>query len=163
MTAEMVEYHRAMLLVGLGDRFYRAFDEALERKEPLSDLVLFLCTCISKKNEVLHILWEYTLDHPFDEQKVCDLILDDVRSRYLAGEMSRAEVVDILYRIVTALDRFWIEPWHSLTDMSYDLELWDDGLICEEVFNQCFDSWFFHGKTLDAWVIQKAYNAKNRK
>ena len=44
MTPEMVEYHRAMLLVGLGDRFYRAFDEALEQENPLSELILSLCT-----------------------------------------------------------------------------------------------------------------------
>lgn len=158
MTSEMIEYHRAMLLVGIGDRFYRAFDEALEQEEPLSDLILSLCTSISDENEVLHILREYTLDHPFDEQTVCDLILEDLRSRYLAGEMTRADVADILYRIVNELGMHWDELWHSLTDLSYDLELWEDGLICEEIFNQCFDSWFFQGKRLNAWELQKKHN-----
>lgn len=160
MPPEIVEYHRAMLLVGLGEGFYRAFDEALEQENPLSDLTLSLCTCISDEAEVLHILREYTLDHPFDEQTVCDLILDDIRNRYLAGAMPRAQVVETLYRIVMVLDKLWEEPWHSLTDLSYDLELWDDGLICEEVFNQCFDAWFFQGKNLDAWSVQKEYKRK---
>ena len=163
MTPEMAEFHRAMLLVGLGDGFYRAFDEALEQENPLSDLILSLCTCISDESEVLHILREYTLDHPFDEKTVCDLILEDLRGRYLAGEMPRAQVVETLYRIVKALDKFWDEPWHSLTDMSYDLEIWEEGFICEAVFNQCFDSWFLHGKPLDAWAVQKEYNVRNRK
>ena len=155
MTPEMVEYHRAMLLVGLGDRFYRAFDEALEQENPLSDLTLSLSTCISDKNEVLHILKEYTMDHPFDEQQVCELILDEIRSRYVAGELSRAEVADVLYRIVWAVDRFWDEPWHSLTDLSYDLELLEENIITEEVFNQCFDSWLLRGKPLSAWALRE--------
>ncbi len=163
MTPEIVEYHRAMLLAGMGDRFYRAFDEALEQENPLSDLILSLCTCISDESEVLHFLREYTLDHPFDEQTVCDLILDDIRSRYMAGELSRMEAVDLLYRIPKNLDKLFDEPWHSLTDLSYDLELLEENIITEEVFNQCFDSWFFHGKNLDAWSLQKAYNVKNRK
>lgn len=163
MTPEIVEYHRAMLLVGLGDPFYRAFDEALEQEDPLSDLTLSLCTCISDEGAVLHILREYTLDHPFDEQAVCDLILDDLRHRYQAGEMTRAQVVDTLYRIVKALDKFWAEPWHSLTDMSYDLELYEDGLISEAVFDQCFDSWFLQGINLDAWAVQKEYNRQKKR
>ena len=155
VTPEIVEYHRAMLLVGLGDRFYRAFDEALEQENPLSDLFLSLCTCISDETEVLHILREYTLDHPFDEQTVCDLILDDIRSRYLAGALSRTEVVDLLYRIPRNLDKFYDEPWHSLTDLSYDLELLEENIITEEVFNQCFDSWLLRGKPLSAWALRE--------
>ena len=152
---EIVEYHRAMLLVGMGDRFYQAFDEALEQENPLSDLTLSLCTCISDETEVLHILREYTLDHPFDEQTVCDLILDDLRSRYLAGALSRTEVVDLLYRIPRNLDKFYDEPWHSLTDLSYDLELLEENIITEEVFNQCFDSGLLRGKPLSAWELRE--------
>ena len=155
VTPEIVEYHRAMLLVGLGDRFYRAFDEALEQENPLSDLILSLCTCISDETEVLHILREYTLDHPFDAQTVCDLILDDIRHRYLAGAFSRTEVVDLLYRIPRNLDKFYDEPWHSLTDLSYDLELLEENIITEEVFNQCFDSWLLRGKPLNAWALRE--------
>ena len=162
MMAEMAEYYRAMLMVGLGDGFYQAFDRALEEENPLSDLTLSLCTCISDETEVLHILREYTLNYALDEQLVCDLILKDLRGRYQAGKITRSEVVEVLYSIVMNLDKFWEEPWHSLTEPSYDLELWVDGLICEDAFNQCFDAWFFCGKNLDAWKIQREINAKNR-
>lgn len=160
MTPELVEFYRCLLLVGLGEGFYRAFDEALEREDPLSDLTLSLCTCISDEGAVLHILREYTLDHPFDEQAVCDLILTDIRSRYISGEMSRVQVAKTLYRIVAAIDKLWDDPWNSLMDLSYHLEAWEDGLICEEVFNQCFDSWFLEGKSRNAWALQKTYNKK---
>ena len=160
MTPEIVEYHRAMLLAGLGDRFYRAFDEALEQEEPLSDLIVSLSTCISDEVQVLHILREYTMDYALDDRVVCGLILEDLRSRYLAGELSRSQVGSKLDEIVHKLDKFWDEPWQSLTALSYHLELWQDGIICEEVFNQCFDSWLFHGKLLSAWEIQKSLHKK---
>lgn len=156
MTQEKAEYYRAMLLIGMGEGFYRAFDEALDQEDPISDLILSMCTCISEEKEVLHILREYTLDHPFDEQVVCDLIMEDIRQRYLAGELTRAQAVETLQRIVVALDKFWDEPWNSLMDLSYHLEAWEDGLIYEEVFNQCFDAWFFEGKYLDAWKLQRS-------
>ena len=47
MTPETAEYYRAMLLVGIRDKFDAAFDDALETEDPLTDLVLSLCTCIS--------------------------------------------------------------------------------------------------------------------
>lgn len=161
MTPEMAEYYRAMLLVGFRDRLDQAFEHALETEEPLSDLILSMSTCISDDEQVLHILREYTLDHPFDAWAVCDLIRADVRERYMAGEMTRAEVTYTLYRIVMSLDRFWVDPWNDLTDGEYDLELFEDGHISEEVFNRCFDAWFFEGRHLNAWEVQRQFENEN--
>lgn len=155
MTPETAEYCRAMLLVGCRDPLDRAFDWALETEEPLSDLILSLCTCISDDRQVLSVLREYTLDHIFDAQAVCDLIRADVTGRYLAGEMTRAQVADTLYRIVMNLDKFWEDPWDDLTAGEYDLEMFQDGLISEEAFNRCFDAWFFEGRRLNAWEVQR--------
>lgn len=163
MTPEMAEYYRAMLLVGIRDHLDAAFDHALETEEPLSDLILSLSTCISDNNQVLSVLREYTLDHTIDEQVVWDLILEDLRNRLLAGEMTRTDVVGMLCRIVRNLDVLWEEPWLSVTDVSYDLELFEDGVICEEVFNQCFDAWMYRGERLDAWTLQRQRDAKPRK
>lgn len=155
MTPEMAEYFRAMLLVGIRDKLDAAFDHALETEEPLSDLILDLSGCISDDEKVLSVLREYTLDHPFDARVVCDLIREDIRGRYLAGEMTRAQAAGLLYRIVMALDKFWEEPWRDLTDGAYDLELLEDGQISVEVFNRCFDAWFFEGRRLNAWEVQR--------
>lgn len=155
MTPEMAEYCRAMLLVGIRDKLDQAFDRALETEEPLSDLILSLSTCISDDEQVLRVLREYTLDHSYDPQTVCSLIREDVRARLLAGEMTRAQAAEILYRIVMNLDRFREDPWHGLTEAEYDLELFEDGLISGEVFNRCFDAWFFEQKRLDAWELQR--------
>ena len=163
MTAETVMYYSAMLQVGLGDDFYRAFDKALEEEEPLSDLTLSLCDCISDANAVLHILHEYILDNPADEYAVRNLILEDLRGRLLAGEMTRADVVGTLYRIVQNLDKFWDDPWIDCWDISYDLELYEDGFISEEVFIESFDAWWNDGKRVDVWELQRKWNEQNKK
>ena len=158
MSPEMVGYYRLLLFAELGDKFYQAFDEALEQENPISELILSLCTCISDETEVLRILWEYTLDHPYDEQAVCDLLLEDMKQRYLTGEMNRYEIASALFRIVERMDRWFENPWHRLTDCYYDLELWQDGVIDEDVFNRCFDAWLFHAERLEAWVLQMEKN-----
>lgn len=155
MTPEMVVYYSAMLRVGMGDSFYRAFDSALETEDPLSDLTLSLCDCISDVNAVLHILDEYIQDHPVDEQVVCDLIVADVRMRYTSGEMSRVDVVTTLYNIARAMGKYWEAPWDALMIMSYDLELYEEGIISEAVFNQSFDAWFSGGERLDPWALRE--------
>lgn len=163
MTAEMAMYYSAMLQVGLGDNFYRVFDKALEEEEPLSDLTLSLCDCISDVNAVLHVLREYTLDYAVDEQVVRDLVLEDLRGRLLAGEMTRADVVGTLYRIVQNLDKFWEDPWIDCWDISHDLELYEDGFISEEAFIESFDAWWNEGKRLNVWELQCRWNEQNNK
>lgn len=154
MTPETAMYHRAMLLVGIHDRFDRDFDEALEKEEPLSNLILALGTCVSDRAQVISILHNYTLAHPADETQVCRMIREDIFDRYRSGELTRAEAVSTLYEIVLRMDKFWQEPWHSLTDLSYDQELWADGIVSDDVFNQCFDAWFLRGEHLDGLKLQ---------
>ena len=158
MIPETVAYYRAMLLVGIRDKLDEAFDRALEAEEPLSDLILSLSTCISDDNAVLSALQEYIINHDVDEQVVYHLIRGDFRQRFLTEQLTRAEVTDLLYRIVMGLDRFLQFPWHELTTPEYALELWQDGFIAEEVFNQCFDAWLFRGENLEPWKLQAELN-----
>lgn len=155
MTPEKVAYYRAMLMVGLGDGFYAAFDKAVEEEDPLSDLILSLCTCISNESEVLHILTEYTLDCTLDEETVRDLIVEDIKIRYEMGNMTRADVVRTLEAIVRALDRYWQEPWFWCTEMVADLETYQAGYVSEAAFNECFDHWWNYGQCLDIWAFQR--------
>ena len=158
MTPEMAAYYRAMLMVGLGDGFYEAFDKALEEEDPLSDLTRSLCSCISNEAEVIHILTEYTLDHILDEAAVRDLIVADIRKRYNSEEMTRIEVVRTLYAIVLALDKYWQELWDWCTIMNYALEVYEEGLASEEAFHECFDAWWSCGSCIDIWELQRQKN-----
>ena len=163
MTPEQAEYHRAMLLVGLDDRFEKCFDEALEVEDPLSEVVLALSTCISSREQVLSVLWEYTLTHPFDENAVRDLILEDISNRYRSGETDRVEMVTALYDVVSALNKFHVDPWNILMEPTYYLDLYEEGLITEDVFDRCFDAWFDRGERLDPWALQREVSKQKGK
>ena len=155
MTPEQAEYHRAMLLIGLDDSFEKCFDEALEVEDPLSDVILALSTCISNREQVLSVLREYTQAYSLNEKTVRDLILEDIRGRYQSGEMDRVEMVTALYDVVAFLDKSLDDSWNVFTEPTYYLELYEEDLISEDVFDQCFDAWFYHGERLDPWALQR--------
>lgn len=157
---ERVAYYHAMLLVGIRDKLDEAFYHALETEEPLSDLILSLSTCISDDEAVLSVLQEYIWDHTIDEQVVYHMIRGDFRQRRLSGQMTRKEVAEYLYGIVRSLGECLDDPWYAFTRIYYDLELWQDGFISEDVFNQCFDAWLFHGENLDAWELRSKSKQK---
>ena len=149
-----------MLRVGLGDVFYRAFDQALEEEEPLSDLTVSLCNCVSNVYAVLQVLGEYLSQHPADDQAVYELILADLKNRRASGAMTRKDMVTALNDIAHALDKCVEEPWYYIVYMADNLDLCEDGIISEEVFNTCFDAWFDHGQWLDVWELQRKENTQ---
>ncbi len=153
MTPEVAAYHRAMLMVGLRDRFDQDFDDALENESPLSDLILELSTCVSDTEQVMSILHTYVISNNADDKAVYALIIDDIRNRYLKKELTRNQVVSILFSIVQNLDEYRIDPWTEITYLSCALEMLEDKLISEEVFNTYFDVWLFQGKQLDLWKL----------
>ncbi|MBE6977710.1 MAG: hypothetical protein E7438_03605 [Ruminococcaceae bacterium] len=161
MTVEMAAYYRAMLLVGIRDRFDADFDQSLEMDTPLSDLELSLSTCISNDDAVLSVLQEYILGRAVNEQIVCNLVLEDFRCRYRAGKLTRREVTECVCCMVERMDKRWDDPWESLTTPEHALDLLQDGLIAEEVFNQCFDAWLFEGKHINPWELQQKRNKQN--
>ena len=161
MTLEMAEYYRAMLQVGLGDNFYKAFDKMLYEEEPLSDLTLSLCDCISDVNAVLHILGEYTLGKTVNEQAVCDLILNDIRTRFEAGQMCRRDVITTLYNIACGMNKPWEDPCLYFYMMSEVTDLYEEGLISEEVFHKDFDIWW-SAEERDASKISACWLEQNR-
>ena len=160
MIPETVAYYHAMLLVGIRDKLDDAFDHALETEEPLSSLMLNISTCISDDEAVLSVLQEYILDHTIDEQVVYHMIRGDFRQRRLSGQMTRAEVTEHVYQIAWRLGKFCVDPWYGLTTPNHAFELWRDGFLAEEVFNQCFDAWLFRGEDLNPWKLQEQMNNK---
>jgi hypothetical protein len=62
-----------------------------------------------------------------------------------------------------SLDKFSEDPWHQLTFPMYALEVRQEGLISEEVFNRCFDAWLFRGEHLSAWDLQRELNNRTNK
>ena len=155
MTPELVVYYRAMLRVGVGDAFYQAFNLALEEENPLSDLILSLCSCISDADAVVHILTEYLFEHKADDQEVYKLVVTDLMERVASGEVTRQNVVAVLDEIAHTLDKCMERPWCYCVHLADHFDLCKDGMISENVFNLCFDAWFKHGQWLDVWELHR--------
>lgn len=163
MTPESAAYHRLMLMVGLRDRFDAEVDHALETDDPITSPLLDLACCLSDTEKVISVLYEYTLAHQIDERKVCDLILNDLRSRYLGHQMTRAEITNTMYSILYYSGKRYLDPWEELAFASNVLELLEDHLISEEVFNECFDAFLLRGERLNAWTLQSKLESRIEK
>lgn len=162
MTPERAVYHRLMLLAGFHDEYERELDQALELLDPIPEPELSLACCMSDLDQTASVLYNYTLEHPADHQQVYDLLLGEVRRRYVGGELTAEAVCERLSIFQQILRQHWdfADLWLDLYSYLYDYELFDEGLISREVFVTAFDSLFLHGKQLDAWQLQKEQNKK---
>jgi hypothetical protein len=46
--------------------------------------------------------------------------------------------------------------------MSYDLELYEEGIISEDVFAESFETWWNGGKRVNVWELQQKRNKQQR-
>lgn len=162
MTPERAVYHRLMLLAGIHDEYERELDQALEVLDPIPEPELSLACCMSDLDQTASILYNYTLDHPADDQQVFDMLLTEVRRRYVGGELTAEETCELLSKFHQILRQTcdFSDLWIDLYAYLYDYELFDEGLISREVFVTAFDSLFLHEKQLDAWQLQREQNKK---
>ena len=158
MTPEQAQYYLTLLKLGESEEYDRALDRLLEEQEPLSDLVLELAFCMSDRRQTISVLHNFLLDHPADQQILCDAFLKGLRQRYQSGAMTALQVSEYLYSLIVAND--WEEPWDDLFVYLYEYDLYDDGYISREVFEKCFDSHFAHGIRLDPWSFQGEENSR---
>ena len=76
-----------------------------------------------------------------------------VRKKYSEKAMTATQAADYLYGLITAND--WEEPWLDLWQYYDVCELYEDGLISQAVFEQCFEAALLRGEDLDCWALQK--------
>lgn len=161
MTPERAAYHRLMLLAGAGEEYERELDLALETEDPITSPILDLALCISDLNKTISVLNHYILGCPVDEQQVHDMIMAELRRRYVSREMNAEAVCEVLSRIWQVCD--FSDPWIDLYTYLYEYELLDEGLISRQVFEIGFESVFLHGERTDVWALQKECNQKKKK
>lgn len=100
-TAEDVLCCRELLRLGVSGPLTRRLDAALEREDPLSDLVLSLSFCTSD-GERLHALNEFLWAVPADRIDVplaYRLLLDELRVLRADGEKTPDELAYMMYVI----------------------------------------------------------------
>lgn len=160
MTPEKAQYYWMMLRLGLREAYDRELDRLLQEEDPLSPLTLELADSISDVNRTISVLRNHLWARPADQRQVCGLILDDLRRAYLAERRCAEETARALQAILAMVDDSAEPPWVELYAMTYDFELWEEGIISREVFQLGFDAAFLRGQRLDVWAMQRALNQK---
>ena len=153
MTPEQAQYFLLMLRMGEYDEYDAALDRLLVEQDPLSPLVLELAFCMSDRRETISVLHNFLLDHPADEAQLMESQLAYVRKKYSEKAMTALQAADYLYGLIVAND--WNEPWFDLWQYCDVCELYEDGIISQTVFEQCFEAALLRGEHLDCWALQE--------
>lgn len=163
MTPEKAQYHLLMLRLGQREAYDRALDRILVEEDPLPPLILDLALCMSDLNQTISILREYIHDRPADQQQVYDLVLADVHRKYDTKEWDALQTAGFLWEVRRAAWDFSEDPWDGLYHLVYEFELFEEGLISRDVFDEAFDSIFRRGVGLDVWTMEAARHPKKKK
>lgn len=163
MTPERAAYHRLMLLAGLREEYERELDHALETQDPIGVPELDLAMCMSDLEQTVSVLYNYAMDHPVDQRRVYDMVMDCLHRQYTEKHLTAAQLVKIMDTIAQCCENNGEDPWNQLRYPSYEYELVEDGLISEEVFNIAFEAAFLHGERPDVWQLQKVHQQKKKK
>ena len=156
MTPEQAQYYLLMLRMGEYEEYDAALDRLLVEQDPLSPLVLELAFCMSDRRETISVLHNFLLDHPADEAQLMESQLEWVRKQYREKAMTATQAADYLYGLIVAND--WDEPWSDLWQYYDVCELYDDGIISQTVFEQCFEAALLRGEDLNCFVLQEEEN-----
>ena len=156
MTPEQAQYYLLMLRMGEYDEYDAFLDRLLLEQDPLSPLVLELAFCMSDRRETISVLHNFLLDHPADEAQLMESQLAYVRKKYSEKAMTALQAADYLYGLIVA--NGWNEPWFDLWQYCDVCELYEDGLISQTVFEQCFEAALLRGEHLDCWALQEEEN-----
>lgn len=125
MTIERAYYHKLMLEAGLTEHFDKELDELLEQENPLSELVLALSTCGGDRNEQIHILNDYILSVPKDQNyadAVFSLVADEFLARYEKGPEALEQILRDMHCVANSFgfdaNDLWLSMWEL--DCFYD-------------------------------------------
>ena len=150
MTYEQAAYFRLLLLLGFPEPLDAFFDDALEREDPLSDVILSLVDCGSDRKAQLAVLHEYTQAAQVDYAVVGRYVLDFACAKKDEG-WPLEKVTDLLWRAYKVSGRD-DEPWWSMMVCSvwHDDAKWNRHSM--EEFVESFDNFLRGGEMLSVPV-----------
>ncbi len=152
MTVEEAIYYKYLLLCGYPGELDGYVDEALEREEPLSPIVLDLSTCSSDHNDTLCVLNSFIIPTPeerIDHNKVFSLVLTFLRRLYREEKMPMDKLTDLMYRISVLTDKACENPWFTMNilgDMYYEAQI---GFVSMDSYGETFNRFMNEGICID--------------
>ena len=144
MNVEMAAFYRRMLSVGLSDTYERNIGLALEKEDPLSNLLLDLAFCLSDTNKTISILDNYIGDCALDENKIYPMILEEMQALYTNNQFTLEQIAELLFKILRGAELSFNGPWEKLTYLSYEYDEVTDGCLYMDDFLDSFAEYFLN-------------------
>ena len=136
MTYEQAAYFRLLLLLGFPEPLDAFFDDALEREDPLSDVILSLVDCGGDRKAQLAVLHEYTQAAQVDYAVVGRYVLDFACAKKDEG-WPLEKVTDLLWRASRIGERYG--------------DLWWSVELCDEVYEEEDRNWLSLEEFWEMW------------
>ena len=131
MTYEQAAYFRLLLLLGFPEPLDAFFDDALEREDPLSDVILSLVDCGGDRKAQLAVLHEDTQAAQVDYAVVGRYVLDFACAKKDEGWP--------LEKVTDLLNRAYNIAWNYH-------ELWWSMELCDELYEEEDRNWLSRPK-----------------
>ena len=138
MTVEMAAFYRRMLSVGLSDTYQRDIGLALEKEDPLSELLLDLAFCLSDTSKTISNLDDHIGDRALDEYRIYPMILAEMRELYSNGHLKLEQIAEALFGILEGAGLWYEGPWEELMYLSYGSDAAKAGFLCMDAFLASF-------------------------
>ncbi len=148
MTVEEAIYYKYLLLCGYPGELEGYVDEALEREDPISPIVLDLSTCSSNHNDTLSVLNSFIIPTPeerIDHNKVFSLVLAFLRRLYREEGIPMDKLTELMYRISVLTDKACEDPWFTMNtmgDLYYEAQI---GFITMDSYCEIFHRFINEG------------------
>lgn len=144
MTYEYAVYFKLLLLCGYEDELQRYLDDALMTQNPLSELVLELCTVHSDGKKMLSVLNEY-LRHAKDsdidyDNTVFGYVMLFLKREYTDNLMPIREITGLMHQLAVCSERDSEEPWYTMYILGVLFEEAEAGYIDKADYLRKFEA-----------------------
>lgn len=146
MTHEYAVFFKLLLLCGYKDDMEQYLDAALIEQNPISDVVLELCSTGLDDKKRLSILNEYirqVQDSDLDYETVFKLVMAFLKRRYVEETMSIRDMTGLMERIAVYTERYQDEPWQTMYVLGILFDEAEEGYIDKANYQRQFDA-FVH-------------------
>ncbi len=138
MTVEMAAFYRRMLSVGLSNTYQRDIGLALEKEDPLSELLLDLAFCLSDVNKTISILDNYIGGCALDEYRIYPMIVAEMQALYNNNRLNLEQIAEALFGILEDAGLCYEGPWEKVMYLSYEYDEVKDGCLYMDDFLDSF-------------------------
>ena len=158
MTYEQAVYFRLLLFCGYTEELDTFVDAALEKQDPITDIILNLAFCGSDLLRSLSVLKEYIQQANESEiyyDTVFQYVLPFLRRKYYDEKMPIDHLIDIMFQIAYGTDKYFDEPWRTMYLLSDYYEAAKSGYYydMDDIMCKC-NAFLQDGTALDPGKLQ---------